>query len=72
LELPVCESLKDSEGDVVESCAAIATDADDAVKPIHDRMPVILQPKDYWAWLYPEVQDGTALKYTCMLIVMTV
>jgi putative SOS response-associated peptidase YedK len=56
------EQWKDPEGDPVESCALITTDANDVVKPIHDRMPVILQPKDYGVWLDPGVQDSTELK----------
>ena len=39
---------------VVESCTIIVTDANELTKDIHDRMPVILDPADYDAWL-----DGT-------------
>jgi putative SOS response-associated peptidase YedK len=35
----------------VESCTIITTDANDAVRPLHDRMPVILEPRDYARWL---------------------
>jgi putative SOS response-associated peptidase YedK len=37
----------------VESCTIITTDANEVVRPIHDRMPVILDPADYAAWLDP-------------------
>ena len=33
--------------------AIITTDANELLEPIHDRMPVILAPKDYERWLSP-------------------
>ena len=33
------------------TCCLITTDANDLVRPIHDRMPVILKPEDYTPWL---------------------
>ena len=39
------------EGGAVESCAIITTDANALMRPIHERMPVILDPRDYGAWL---------------------
>jgi putative SOS response-associated peptidase YedK len=56
------EHWKNSEGDAVESCALITTDANDIVRPIHDRMPVILQRQDYEKWLDLETQDTMALR----------
>jgi putative SOS response-associated peptidase YedK len=38
------------EGDV-QSCSIVTTDANELMRPLHDRMPVILDPKDYAAWL---------------------
>lgn len=32
--------------EVIESCTIIVTEANDLMKPIHDRMPVILSPDD--------------------------
>ena len=46
----------------IESCALITTDANDIVRPIHDRMPVILEPQSYKKWLDPEVQETRELK----------
>ncbi|RIK29402.1 MAG: hypothetical protein DCC55_38005 [Chloroflexi bacterium] len=34
-----------------ETATLITTDANALVRPVHDRMPVILQPADYAAWL---------------------
>ena len=37
----------------VESCTIVTTDANEFMKPLHDRMPVILDAKDYERWLGP-------------------
>lgn len=37
--------------DIVESCTIITTAANEFVKKIHDRMPVILAPSDWDEWL---------------------
>jgi len=36
--------------------------ASETIKHIHDRMPVILDPKDYEFWLDPDIDDVPALK----------
>lgn len=41
-------------GNRFESCSIIVTEANEAVRPIHDRMPVILDQKDFDAWLDPQ------------------
>jgi putative SOS response-associated peptidase YedK len=40
-------------GAVVESCTIIVTGANALMRPIHERMPVILPPDAYRAWLDP-------------------
>jgi putative SOS response-associated peptidase YedK len=45
----------------LESCTLLTTEANDLVRPIHDRMPVILPPESYGAWLDPAVEDPQAL-----------
>ncbi len=42
---------KSSDGVPVESCAIITTEANEFVEPISSRMPVILSPESYEAWL---------------------
>jgi putative SOS response-associated peptidase YedK len=37
----------------VETCAILTTEANELVRPVHDRMPVILAPGDFAAWLDP-------------------
>lgn len=56
------ESWEDPEGETIESCTIITGEANDIVRPIHDRMPVILAPNDYDRWLDPEVQKPELLK----------
>ena len=52
---------KDPEGNAIPSCAIITTQANDLLRPIHNRMPVIL-PKDVEEfWLDRDVQDSDAL-----------
>ena len=44
-------------GDELQTCAIITTAANDSLRPIHHRMPVILAPADFDAWL--DVRDET-------------
>jgi putative SOS response-associated peptidase YedK len=47
----------------VESCTILTTSANALVRPFHDRMPVILSPNDYNAWLDPQTTDAEKLRY---------
>jgi putative SOS response-associated peptidase YedK len=48
-------------GGPVESCAILTTEANELVRPVHDRMPVIL-PRQHWAaWLDPMQQEAGEL-----------
>ena len=38
-------------GEVINSCAILTTQANEVLRPVHDRMPVILHPDDYELWL---------------------
>jgi putative SOS response-associated peptidase YedK len=51
------DKWKDSAGKVIESCTVLTTDANTLLRDIHDRMPVILQPRDYDLWLDPGITD---------------
>jgi len=48
--------------EVVESFTIIVTEANQVVRPIHDRMPVILPPAAYSQWLDPGEQHPQHLK----------
>jgi len=51
-----------SDGPPLESCSLITTDANKLAAKVHDRMPVILDPVDYNAWLNPENDDTDELQ----------
>ena len=46
----------------IYTCCVITTDANPVMAPIHDRMPVLLQPSQFDAWLDPDNQDVAGLK----------
>jgi putative SOS response-associated peptidase YedK len=58
----IWEKWRGPEGDDVESCSIIVTDANELMKPIHDRMPVILAPADWDAWLETEAKEVEGLQ----------
>lgn len=45
------EHWQGDDGSVIDSCTILVTDANTLLAPIHDRMPVILDPADYGTWL---------------------
>ncbi len=45
------ERWQGPEGDPLLSCAVLTTEANEVVRPVHDRMPVILAPEDFQRWL---------------------
>lgn len=49
------------DGRSLESCALFTTSANETVVPIHDRMPVILEPSDFAAWLDPSNENPRTL-----------
>ena len=44
-----------------DSCSIIVTKASELMRPIHDRMPIILDPTDYDRWLDPQTSDQIEL-----------
>jgi putative SOS response-associated peptidase YedK len=47
------ERWKNPLGEMVESCAILTTTANEIMRDVHDRMPVILAPDAYNRWLDP-------------------
>ena len=47
------ESWRPKEGAPLETFTILTTDPNQLMEPIHNRMPVILEPKDYDRWLDP-------------------
>ncbi len=56
------EHWEGQDGQVIESCTLLTTEPNDLLAPIHNRMPVILDPKDYEQWLDPELQAADGVK----------
>ena len=48
-------------GDRISSCSIITTVANDLLRPIHDRMPVILPEEQEEFWLDASIEDSGAL-----------
>ncbi|NUL82830.1 MAG: SOS response-associated peptidase [Armatimonadetes bacterium] len=44
------------DGSLIESCAILTMEPNELVAQAHDRMPVIIHPDDYDAWLSPDLQ----------------
>lgn len=45
------EHWEHGDGSVIESCTILTTEANDVLKSVHDRMPVILATEAYSTWL---------------------
>lgn len=56
------EYWKGEGGEPIESCTIIVTEANEKIRTIHDRMPVILDPEDYETWLDPGIEDLETLQ----------
>lgn len=52
------ESWESPDGSNLDSCTILTTDANDLMRPIHDRMPVILAPDDYGRWLDQAIEPS--------------
>ena len=51
----------DAYGEQIRSCTIVTTDANDLMREIHHRMPVILPAENYAAWLDPGFGGKEAL-----------
>ncbi len=56
------EHWQDPKGEAIDSCTILTTEANELLQQIHERMPVILNPKDYDLWLDPTVQKPEQLQ----------
>jgi putative SOS response-associated peptidase YedK len=52
------ENWESTEGENIASCTIITTAANETVKPVHDRMPVILPEGDWEHWLDPAITNS--------------
>lgn len=51
-----------SSGSELQTCTILTTNPNELMEPIHDRMPVILPPEDYRAWLDPSDYEAEVLQ----------
>jgi putative SOS response-associated peptidase YedK len=50
-----------ADGQVVPSCAIVTCQANELVRPIHDRMPVVFAGPEFWqGWLHPSLDSAAA------------
>jgi putative SOS response-associated peptidase YedK len=47
------ERWQPKEGEPLETFTILTTDPNELMEPVHNRMPVILEPRDYARWLAP-------------------
>jgi putative SOS response-associated peptidase YedK len=45
------ETYADANGSEIDTAAILTTDANAALSPIHERMPVVIRPQDFSRWL---------------------
>jgi len=55
------ERWLDPHGEPLDTCTILTTQANALVAPVHERMPLILDPAQYAAWLDPDAQDPVQL-----------
>lgn len=55
------ERWEGGEGRAINSCTILTTAANEVLRPVHDRMPVILHPDDYSLWLEGDERERALL-----------
>jgi putative SOS response-associated peptidase YedK len=66
-ERPFCfaglwERWEGEGGQTINSCTILTTEANEVLRPVHDRMPVILHPDEYEVWLDTDVRKLNLIK----------
>jgi putative SOS response-associated peptidase YedK len=56
----IWDRWKGPSGDMIETCSILTTTPNAVTAPVHDRMPVILDPDNYELWLDPGVRKVAA------------
>ncbi|HEX7167351.1 MAG TPA: SOS response-associated peptidase [Acidimicrobiales bacterium] len=55
------EGVDRDETEPLRTCTIVTTEANDLLRPIHDRMPVVLSPSDWDGWLDRDNTDVSTL-----------
>ncbi len=56
------ERWRRSEQEIIESFTILTTEPTDLLRPLHDRMPLIIDPADFDLWLDPDVREPEGLR----------
>lgn len=48
--------------EAINSCTILTTEANEVLRPVHDRMPVILHPEEYSLWLEGDEREQELLR----------
>src|SRR3984885_6551434 len=56
------ETWHGNDGSALDSCTIVTTDANDLMRPLHDRMPVILPEENFAQWLDPKNENVPELE----------
>ncbi|MBS0640763.1 MAG: SOS response-associated peptidase [Acetobacteraceae bacterium] len=55
------EGWRGADGTIIRSFVIITTEANEALRPLHERMPVVLEPEDWPLWLGEQAGDVAPL-----------
>jgi putative SOS response-associated peptidase YedK len=55
------ERWRDPDKKLIDSFTILTTDANELIRPLHNRMPVIIDRKDFDLWLDPDAKDPAPL-----------
>lgn len=58
----IYETWTSSNGSEIDTCAILTTHANSLVAAVHDRMPVILDPANFDAWLSPQTGQDEVMR----------
>jgi putative SOS response-associated peptidase YedK len=57
------ETWAGADGSEVDTTAILTTKANDALSPVHERMPVVIKPEDFSRWLDCRTQEPREIKH---------
>jgi putative SOS response-associated peptidase YedK len=57
------EEWTSPDGSPLRSCTILTTDANDAIRDLHERMPVIVHPRNYSLWLDARIKTNLELAH---------
>lgn len=55
------ETWSDADGGEIDTAAIVTTECNDCLRPIHARMPAVIAPEDFAAWLSRDTEPDAAL-----------